>query len=74
MENQTYNGWKNYETWNVSLWINNHSDLYDIAKGSNNYREFVRNFDFESETGDGVSFVDDDLDIQELDALVAEIH
>lgn len=28
----TYNGHKNYNHWNVSLWINNDEGLYNIAK------------------------------------------
>jgi len=28
---KTYNGHKNYNYWNVSLWINNDEDLYRIA-------------------------------------------
>ena len=70
---KTHYGWTNYETWNVALWISNHSDLNDIAKGSKNYNEFVSNFGFESETGDEVSFIDDKLNIKELDELIAEI-
>ena len=27
----TYEGWTNYDTWNVSLWINNEKHLYDGA-------------------------------------------
>lgn len=27
-----YNGWKNYETWNVALWIDNERGSYDEAR------------------------------------------
>lgn len=28
----SYNGWKNYETWNVALWIGNDEGLYSMAR------------------------------------------
>ena len=29
VEDQTYNGWKNYPTWAVNLWLSNDEGLYD---------------------------------------------
>lgn len=29
MEQQKYNGWTNYETWNAALWMEESSDYYD---------------------------------------------
>ena len=32
MTDSTYNGWTNYETWNVKLWIDNEqSTYYDVT-------------------------------------------
>lgn len=31
-EDTTYNGWANYETWNVALYINNDEGYYYLAK------------------------------------------
>ena len=28
----SYNGWKNYETWNVALWIQNDEGIYHHAR------------------------------------------
>jgi hypothetical protein len=42
-EDQTYNGWKNYPTWNVNLWLSNDEGLYratlDSIAGAREYFE-----------------------------------
>jgi hypothetical protein len=39
----TYNGYANYQTWNVCLWISNDEYLSNIACRSANYAEFKDN-------------------------------
>jgi len=86
MENtSTYNGWKNYETWNVSLWIGNKEFLYDYARfcgrrGRSGYKYFVEaliqgnDYDIVNhKTPDGVLWNDPALDIEALDEMLAEI-
>lgn len=42
MKNETtYNGWRNYATWNVSTWSTSTDFLYSIARISEDYRQFV---------------------------------
>jgi hypothetical protein len=42
METTTkYNGWANYETWNVSIWASSTEFLYALARTSEDYRQFV---------------------------------
>ena len=76
--NKTYQGWANYATWNVALWINNDEGLYNLAKvyrhtGYKSLVEMLRDeLDFR-ETPDGVALNDSGLDIDELDAMMEEL-
>ena len=33
MNDTTYNGWKNWETWNCGLWVNNDYGMYKFVLG-----------------------------------------
>ena len=64
MTTATYNGWANYETWYVTLWIQNDEGLYNEAKQCANYQELVDLlYDCGSkETPDGVKWDDVKID------------
>ena len=57
-----YNGHKNYNAWNVSLWINNDEGLYSLAKGavrtSNNRQQAAEKIleSLPEKTPDGVKY------------------
>jgi len=70
---QTYNGWANYETWNVSLWIQNDEGLYNRARRYDSFSEFVSSFPYGYETPDGVSFDSMALDHQELNEMLQDL-
>lgn len=77
---ETYNGWTNYETWNVALWIGNDQGLYSLAKDCKSYEQFVECLKECSDgtpigfqTPDGVSWTDSGLDTDELDAMIADL-
>ena len=68
----TYNGFKNYETWNVVLWINNDEGLYNLARQCESYDEFVDCMkDLGSEIGyqtpDSVPWSDSSINLAEMD-------
>lgn len=69
----TYNGHKNYETWNVLLWINNDEGLYTIAKSAKDYNDFVSIVSQFSgsigfQTPDGVAWNDSGIDVETINA------
>jgi hypothetical protein len=84
---QTYNGWANYETWNVALWIGNDEFLYNTAKAcvdfcdntETPYSKFVRCM-MEGQigrmlgaTGDGVSWDDPNINREEINEMMFEL-
>ena len=38
---EKFNGWSDWTTWNVALWINNEESIYNIAKDCNDYIDFL---------------------------------
>ena len=70
---QTYNGWANYETWNIALWIQNDEGLYNLALTLSDYQELVDVLYQEygvTETKDGVKFNSPKLNRIELDDMM----
>ncbi len=67
----TYNGWTNYETWNVALWINNDEGLYHLARECGDYETLVDRLynDYGvRETKDGVKFNDPKVNVIQINS------
>jgi hypothetical protein len=67
----SYNGWENYETWNVALWINNDQSLYNIAREAGDYEAFAEFMidDFnDASTPDGVRYDDPRVNVIQLNS------
>ena len=82
----TYNGWTNYETWNVALYIQNEYPIYqDAVRYVNQCRRLDEKVDYTifadvvamvygAKTPDGVSWTDiSQLDTSELDEMLEEL-
>ena len=70
-----YNGWTNYETWNVALWMQNDASIYDAAKGCDDYSQLCEMF-YDcgvKETPDGVSFTDPKVNQIEINEMMATL-
>jgi len=66
---EEYNGWKNWATWNVALWLGNDESLYKMARRFVNYKDIAQELvDCGiAATPDGASYTDPDLDTYALD-------
>ena len=80
--NTEYNGWKNYETWNVALWISNDETLYNLAKDMGDYSVFLSEMRVQPSidgtelarmTPDQVSWNDPKIDVAAINKMIGEL-
>ena len=63
----SYNGWENYETWNVALWIQNDESLYHLASECGDYQTF-KELVGNATTGDGVRYNDPKVNVIQINS------
>ena len=77
-KSKTYYGWKNYETWNVALWLNNEGlvDYFNSEeelKYIRSYRAYINYLNLDGQkTGDGVNYLHYSLDYKALTEMLLE--
>ena len=84
MPQETYNGWANYETWNVALWMQNNQFLYNTAVACVEYKnddetayeKFIRNMHNVEKftTNDGVRWDDEKINHDEINEMMIDYH
>jgi len=86
-ESTSYNGWSNYETWNVALWLDNDYFNYSILMmqsvktfddflnkiQSNVFNNLDADYDYKNFTGDNVSWTDPKVDVDEINEKIKEL-
>ena len=71
---QKYNGWTDWTTWNVALWINNDQCYYNIAKDCKDYMDFLYEMQYmigSFATPDGADW--GEANIEEMNEVIEEI-
>lgn len=77
-----YNGWKNRQTWNVALWLDNTESIYKSAvkfmekhpEAKHPYLRFVYEQGLKAErTGDNIAWAGSRLDYKALDKMMKEL-
>ena len=74
-ETETYNGWANWATWNVALWLQNDYALYSVARRYDSYDRLIPRLEsqFGQMTPDGARWMDGTIDTTALDEMLADL-
>ena len=72
---EKYNGWNDWTTWNVALWIRNDQTYYNIATECKDYMDFLYEMQYmigSFATPDGADWGEANID--EMNELIGEIY
>jgi hypothetical protein len=74
-ERTDYNGWANWETWNVALWIQNDYSTYKVARLYDSYDRLIPRLErmWGQMTPDGARWMDGKIDTDALDEMLADL-
>jgi len=74
-ERTDYNGWKNWATWNVSLWIQNDYETYRVARSYASYDALIPRLEimWGQMTPDGARWMDPTIDTAALDEMLTDL-
>ena len=74
-ERTDFNGWANWATWNVALWIQNDEGTYRVARQYDSYDALIPRLErmWGQMTPDGARWMDPMIDTDELDEMLAEL-
>ena len=74
-ERTDYNGWTNYETWNVALWLQNDERMYNTVRGNDSYNFCIPALEivFGKMTPDGVRWMDGKINTDEIDEMLKDL-
>lgn len=73
---ETFNGWANYETWNVALWLMNDFAYYRLALRYDRYNALIPALEneFGQMTPDGVRWMDAKICTREITNLMLDMQ
>lgn len=75
MNENTYNGWANYETWNVALYIQNDYTLYKLGQGCKTYAQWLERTRGlrGASTADGVPWLSHKINKREIAEMLRDL-
>jgi len=74
-ERTDYNGWANWATWNVALWIQNDEATYKVARQYDRYDALIPRLEilWGQMTPDGARWMDPTIDTDALDEMLTDL-